>query len=259
MRRRHSEEFQSFTALGLGFLSFNTKIAPFDDARVRKALSLAIDRDAFSSQVARGLFLPATGGMIPPGVPGHLPGIAPGTDVLQARKLLSEAGFPDGKAFPVHDFYINRSNESVGMGEFFSDQLSEQLNIKIKPVALNWKEAMNKIVEDYPAIGFGAWSADYPDPDSFLYSPWWFTKGGWSNPEYLDLMQRARSMMNQAERMALYRQAEMIILDEVPVSPMVYGTYDYFVKPWVRKFSVSPLADIPMKEVILDPELMKAN
>lgn len=62
-------------------------------------------------------------------------------------------------------------------------------------------------------------------------------------------------MMDQAERLALYRQAEMIILEEVPVSPLLYASIDFFLKPWVKKFSFSPLGHIPWSDIILDPDI----
>jgi oligopeptide transport system substrate-binding protein len=254
MRRRHADDYQSFPGLFLTFIGFNTKTAPFDDPRVRKALSLTVDRAAFSNQVTRGLLFPATGGMVPPGVPGYMAAIAAGTEVNQARQLLEDAGYPGGKGFPAVEFYGN-DIQPAGLTDFFSDQWDEFLNIKINPIVLTWKDYLISVGTNEAPFYFGGWAADYPDPDNFLYSTWWFTRSGWSNPEYLDIMQRARSMMDQSERLALYRQAEMLILEEAPVSPIAYGALDGFIKPWVKKFSISSVGGIPFRDIVLDPDV----
>ncbi len=83
-------------------MSFDTTRPPFDDVRVRQAFAHALDRPALAQAVLHGLVSPATGGLVPPGLPGHAAGIGLVYDPERARRLLAEAGYLDGRGFPVY-------------------------------------------------------------------------------------------------------------------------------------------------------------
>ncbi|HSM57658.1 MAG TPA: ABC transporter substrate-binding protein [Candidatus Sulfomarinibacteraceae bacterium] len=100
-RQRHLSDYISVPLLKTYFLAFNVNREPFRDRRVRQALALAIDRELLADMTLQGTLFPATGGMIPQGVAGHVPGLNPPYDPQQARALLAEAGFPDGRHFPT--------------------------------------------------------------------------------------------------------------------------------------------------------------
>ena len=100
MRQRYAGEYRRFPQLVTAYLQFDVSRPPFDDVRVRRAFVLATDREALVKTTRPDCF-PATGGFVPPGMPGHLPEIGLPCDLGQARQLLTEAGYPGGQGFPV--------------------------------------------------------------------------------------------------------------------------------------------------------------
>jgi ABC-type oligopeptide transport system substrate-binding subunit len=96
------------------------------------------------------------------------------------------------------------------------------------------------------------WSADYPDPDTFLRTSEWRATGRWQNEVYDALVEGARRVMNQRERMRMYEQAERIMVEEAPVLPLIYMRSHLFVKPWVRKYPTSPQKLWFWKDVIIE-------
>ncbi len=97
------------------------------------------------------------------------------------------------------------------------------------------------------------WYADYPDPDDILRVQWWLRLGGWQNTDYNQLVEGARRVLDQAERMEMYKQADRILVEEVPVLPLCYGRFHMLVKPWVKKLLASPLKWWSWKDVVLEP------
>ena len=94
--------------------------------------------------------------------------------------------------------------------------------------------------------------ADYPDPDNFLRTSEW-TSLGWQNETFNNLVESARRVSDQAERMSMYRQADKILIEEAAVLPLIYGRYLVLVKPWVRRFPISPIKGTFWKDVIIEP------
>jgi hypothetical protein len=99
-RQRFAGEYVAGPWLCTHFLGFESRWPPFDDWRVRRALALAMDRETLADVILRGYAFPATGGLVPPGMPGHSPEIGLPYDLQAARSLLAEAGYPDGRGFP---------------------------------------------------------------------------------------------------------------------------------------------------------------
>jgi len=99
-RQRCAGEYVWGPRLSLDFAGFDVSRPPFDDRRVRRAFTLATDRETLADVILRGYASPATGGFVPPGMPGHSPGIGLPYDPEAARRLLAEAGYPGGRGFP---------------------------------------------------------------------------------------------------------------------------------------------------------------
>lgn len=105
--------------------------------------------------------------------------------------------------------------------------------------------------DDYHLVCTG-WTAAYPDPDSFLRIFGIHYRSGWRNSEYEKLVERARVIADQSQRLAMYQQAEEILAREVPIIPFSYGRHEYLVKPWVRNPPTSPLALFLWKDLVLE-------
>jgi len=97
------------------------------------------------------------------------------------------------------------------------------------------------------------WSAHYPDPDDFLRVgfPWKTT--GWRNEVYDRLVEEARRVTDQGERMRLYGQADRILVEEAPIFLAIYNRAHLLVKPWVKKHPALPLYRWFLKDVIIEP------
>ena len=95
--------------------------------------------------------------------------------------------------------------------------------------------------------------ADYPDPDNFLRAnfPWQAT--GWRNKTCERLIELARGVMDQWERMKLYAQADKIIIEEAVVIPVTYSRHLFLIKPWIRQYPMAPIKTSYWKEVIIEP------
>lgn len=151
--------------MSVTYLGFDVTRPPFDDLRVRRAFALATDRDALANLALHGFDFPATGGLIPPGMPGHVPEIALPYDPEQARRLLAEAGYPGGRAFPVIEALVTGASSEI---EFLRVQWRQVLGVDVA-----WKKYGHPSAPDNhstvtPQLFRFGWMADYPDPDSFL-------------------------------------------------------------------------------------------
>jgi len=187
--------------VGPGFITYYYRInctrKPFDDPRVRKAINLAIDREQITRDVLLLGQLPATT-FVPPGVRGYEPpkkGI--GYDVAEARRLLAEAGFPDGKGFPKFGILYNTLEAHKKLAELVADQLRRNLNITVAAYNQEWQSFLQSTLSlDYD-IARAGWVGDYEDPNTFLDI--WVTNGGnnqtgWGNVVYDRLIEAAANV-----------------------------------------------------------------
>jgi oligopeptide transport system substrate-binding protein len=134
-RNRFAGDHLLIPNLSTGYLGFDTRRAPFADPRPRRALALATDRERLSDTFSGGLNIPATGGLVPPGMPGHEDGIALPYDPEGARRLLAEAGYGERGAFPAVELLISQNAQVY---EYLATQWVELLGIEIEVVELTW-------------------------------------------------------------------------------------------------------------------------
>ena len=251
VRQRYAGEYRRVPRLLTVFLQFNVSRPPFDDVRVRGAFVQAIDREALVKATRSDCF-PAMGGFVPPGMPGHSPGIGLPFDPVQARHLLTDAGYPDGQGFPVVEYLTLPDRADIG--ENLEGQLKENLGVKIKLEILDRQAFFARLGEHMPHLCILGWRADYPDPDNFLR-----TRIGdvqrqrWRNPDFDSLVKRARRSLDQGERMKLYGEAEQILAQEAPIMPIYYRSTRLLVKPWVTRYPATGLREWFFKDVIIKP------
>jgi oligopeptide transport system substrate-binding protein len=250
-RQGHPGEYVRVPRLATSYVGFDVRRPPFDDVRVRRAFALATDKETLADVILRGYDLPATGGFLPPGMPGHSPGIGLPYRPDRAGHLLAEAGFPGGCGFPTI--------EAMGLPRFLPHIQYLQVRWKeILGVELSWQFAEAEtswgwLLSDPPQMLAVGWLADYPDPDSFLRAstiPWCI---GWGNKDCERLVEAARRVTDQPERMNLYGQAEKILLEEARIVPLTYIPSYRLVKPWVSRYTISAMGTQPWKDVIIEP------
>jgi oligopeptide transport system substrate-binding protein len=101
-------------------------------------------------------------------------------------------------------------------------------------------------------VEFHAWGADYPDPDNFMRVFILSQLSLWRNERYWELVEKARRITNHEDRMSLYHQADLILVDEAAIVPIMYGREDVLLKPWVRN-SWAALLNNSWKDVVIEP------
>ncbi len=249
-RRRHAGEYVSATWMETDYLGFDVSRAPFDDIRVRQAFALAVDRELLAEVATGGDEFPATGGFVPPGMSGHAADVGTPYDPQRARYLLEKAGYPQGRGFP--ELALLAPEFAARTCQSLLAQWQEVLGVEIKPRTLEYEKFWHALGEDRPAFFVLGWVVDFPDPDNILRSGVPRQTTGWFNKSFEDLVDRARRIMDQSRRMALYRQAEKILVEDAAISPLTYGRAHLLVKPWLRRFPISPFGRYSWKDIILE-------
>jgi ABC-type oligopeptide transport system substrate-binding subunit/class 3 adenylate cyclase len=251
VRHQYAGEYRKVPRLITMYTQFDVDRPPFDDVRVRRAFVLATDREALVKATRPDCF-PATGGFVPPGMPGHSPGIGLSYDPAQARQLLAEAGYPDGRGFPVVECLT--MPDRVDIGEHLQAQWRENLGVKIGWEMIEGHAFLARLGEHMPHLFILGWRADYPDPDNFLRARIGdLERQRWQNKGYDSLVKGAQRSLDQMERMKLYEEAERILAEEAPIMPIFHWSTRLLVKPWVTRFPTTGLREWFFKDVIIQP------
>ncbi|EEX48071.1 MULTISPECIES: peptide ABC transporter substrate-binding protein [Jonquetella] len=249
-----SGEAKVLPTLGTAFTVFNVTKKPFDDPRVRKAFSLAIDRKAIVEKVTQGGQHPANG-FIPEKIPGAVVGgpdfrsedsnvyLTPNADVETAKKLLAEAGYPDGKGFPSVSYTYNGNPGNKAIAEVLQAMWKKNLGVDVELVQQEWKVFIDTRNQKNYQIARHAWIADFNDAQGMLAL--WTSDNfenctGWKNAEYDKLINAAVTMTDMAKRAEDMHKAEKILMDEMPVMPIYYYATPYLMQPNVKGVYQSP-------------------
>ncbi len=234
------EKAKIYPDLATYFYDFNTKKAPFDNPKVRRAFALAIDRQYIIDKVTMANQKPAIGwvpyGFVDPttgkdfrdGDPTqYLNPTADDASIAEAKKLLAEAGYPDGKGLPEIEFIYNTSEGHKKIAEAVQEQLKNTLGVTIKLSNMEWGvfvEERNKGNFHFCRDG---WGGDYADPLTML-DMWLPNSGnnntGWDNAEYNALIKTVMTSGDQKVRFDAMHKAEKLFLEEMPVLPIYFYT-----------------------------------
>ena len=175
-------------------------------------------------------------------------------DPAEARKLLAEAGYPDGKGFPKLTIMFNTLESHKAIAEAIQQMWKRDLNIDVELENQEWKVYIDSQRTLNYEIGRYAWIGDYVDPNSFL--DMFLTGGGnnqtgWSNPEYDRLIALAGQTRDEQQRFEYFQQAEAILLDEAPMVPIYHYTHAFLIQPSVQGWYPNLLDRHPYKYVSL--------
>ena len=238
LRSAYPTEFAFVPSLSTFFLAFRTDRPPFEARAVRLAFAHAIDRAAYVSETGAVHLRAATGGFLPPGMPGHASSIGLLHDPEAARRLLEEAGYPGGEHFPsVELLYAGDPYSSVS-ASFLQQTWKETLGVEVRLSGVEWGEFIRRRDEDPPDLSISAWAADYPDPDNMLRVLFHSRDGvnpiRWRNSDFDAQLERASRLTDRKERIELYQAADRILVSEAAVLPLGYAQGRQLVKPYVR-------------------------
>ena len=252
-RQRYAGEYVSGPELATYYIGLDVTRPPFDDLRVRRAFALATDRETLAHVALRGYTFPAMGGLVPPGMPGHSPTIGLRYDPEAARKLLAEAGYPGGKGFPTVESLAPEWYLTGPALKSLRAQWLENLGVDIAWKTMEGSRFMKRMWGRRTHMWFRRWLADYLDPDSFLRASVWRVLSSWQDEAYDQLVEGARRVTDQDERMKMYQQADGILVQEVPLLFLYYGRFHLLVKPWVKNYPPSAFKPWFWKDVIIEP------
>ncbi len=202
-----------------------SKDSPLQDPKVRRALSMAIDRDQLINQTMKGLYTNATA-YVPGSMPGFESTAKVRTSVPKAKKMLEEAGYGKGKK-PLKVKLLYNTDENHKLIAESIQAMWKQLGVDVELVNKEWKTYLQDIDTLSYEIARAGWIGDYNDPMTFL-DMWVSGNGnndtGWSNAEYDALIQKASQEADGAKRTELLQQAEELLLTEGPVIPIYWYT-----------------------------------
>ena len=262
LRRRFGPQVVLGPSLGLAALVVNTRKAPFSDRRVRRALSLVIDREYLADGLNGGTMSPAYS-MCPPGLDNYR--TPPETEgrlglpidhEAEARRLLAEAGFgPDRPLTVEYRFNISDNNRTiaVAIGEMWRD-----LGIVTRFVYTDAKTHFAYLRDggDFDVARY-SWIADYSDPQNFLFllqsGNDGMNAGHWSDPAYDALMARAATERDLARRAGLLYDAEAIALRELPWIPLMHYRSKALIAPRLHGMHPNIRNVAPTRYLRLDP------
>lgn len=248
------------------FYAFNMAKPPFkDNLKLRQAVSAAVDRNAIAtmlegeavpamSAVPRGISaLQADGN---PGDANPVAGTNPAGNRREAIRLLAEAGYPGGRGLGAIELKYNVSEVNQKVAEIVQEQL-RAVGIRLKLVGMEPGAYMNDLVNGSTQMFRFGWGADYPDPDSFLYSLYHSGEIGnnnlnfYSNPAVDELLEKARGELDAEKRGELYRRIETKLLADMPAVYLYSGVETDLLTPRVRGLTINKLDLKPMNRVWL--------
>jgi oligopeptide transport system substrate-binding protein len=249
----HSDEYISAPGPTTLYLGYNTFEPPFNDARVRRSFTHAIDKEMFTDVILRLRGEPALGGFIPPGIPGHSDEIGLPYDPEIGRRLLSEAGYGPSNEFPEVKLIVPESPGIQRRADFLQSQWRDNLGIIVNWEAIDFSKYLDGLEDENPHIFLIAWMGSFPDPEDFLSIALNKKFLLYEDDELKEIVTKARHTADEDERIHLYQRADRRLIEEAAISPLSYGQHHILIKPWVKSFPISPLRFWFWKNVLLDP------
>jgi oligopeptide transport system substrate-binding protein len=240
------KQLQTATQTATWFTVFDVTNPPFNDVRVRRAFYLTLDRQRLTQSFLQGAYRPATS-LAPPGVLGHTASLPMTGGLQEARRLMAEAGFPDGKGFPTVTYTTPNLAEDRVVAEALQQMWKQALNVNVQIELLerrafqSWRSARK--TQPYH-MHFGGWTALFGDPSIFhngmLTAQIDRQNHKWRNARYEELIEKGGIESDPQKRQALYEEAERIVAEEAPIIPWGYKLKPYLIKPHVQGFEVAP-------------------
>lgn len=252
-RYQHHADYQHAPFLRGYYYGFNVEKAPFNDARMRRAFSMAVDRSQLP-RILKGGELPATS-WIPAGMFAHNPDIGLSFNPEAARRLMAEAGYETASEVPPITLAFNTDPTNRMIAENIQAQWKKHLGIPVTLDNMEWKVYLRTLKEDAPQVFRLGWGADYPDPDNFMNL---FTGASgnnntrWGNPEYDRLISDGASEPDAVNRQAIYDEAQRILTEsEVPIMPLFFAAQNLLIRRSFEGLPVNAMDLLHFKKVRL--------
>ena len=233
-------DFYVDTILGTYYISLNDQKEPFTDPNVRKALSLAIDRDYVANTIMQGTYSAASN-IVGPGIVdengyfhdnGNAPYISADyeANLAEAKKLLADAGYPNGEGYPTLEYSTNDAGYHVPLAEYLQQAWSD-LGITLTISKMEWSSFTAARRAGEYDVARNGWVMDYNDPSNMLdlfCSGNGNNDGKYSNPEF-DAAIEASRVADVSEHFAQLHKAEDILMEDTGCLPIAYYN-DYWLQ-----------------------------
>ena len=254
-------DFKAMPYIGTYYYLFNTTRKPLDDARVRRALAFAVNRTLITARITRAGEKPANA-FVPSGI------VVNGTDFRQAggplmpvydpalaKKLLAEAGYPNGEGFPTLTILYNTSQRHKTIAEAIQEMWRQNLGVKVNLTNQEWKVYLQTRSQHNFDIARAGWIGDYRDPKTFLdmfITGSSFNEGLWSNKEYDRLIDTTTKTADQVVRMKAFHEAEKIFVQDMPLAPIYFYVQPILYKTYVKGLATDPTGPPLLRNVWIE-------
>ncbi|AAM23881.1 oligopeptide transport system substrate-binding protein [Caldanaerobacter subterraneus subsp. tengcongensis MB4] len=242
---KDSPEFHTYALATVWYLQFNNKDKIFKNANIRKAFTLAVNRELFVKEVMKNGSIPAEA-VVPPGIPGYNgdfrseagPGYFKDNDVAQAKEYLQKGLQELGLSkLPTIKFLTGDSDTAKKYSVALQQMWNQALGVQVEIQNVAFKVRLDMMDRGDYQIVLAGWGADYNDPMTFL--DMWETNNGnntafYSNPEYDKLIEQAKVNGDPKSRVEEMIQAEKILMEDMPIGPLWFQARAYVVKPYVK-------------------------
>jgi oligopeptide transport system substrate-binding protein len=244
--------------LSFYYIGFNTAKPPFDDVNVRRAFSMAVDKEKLISLVFKGTMQPADG-VLPDGMPGYNQALAGlDYDVEGAKELIAESSYGDVSRLPPITI------TTLGWGGSISRELEavvhqwrQNLGVEVTVRQLEPERFLYHLSEEADEMFYSGWIADYPHPQDFLdilfHSGTDNNYGRYRNTEFDALLEAAGVETDRETSLGLYQQAEQLMVDDAACIPLAFGRNYILIKPYVKSYELNPMGFAMLNEVSVEP------
>ena len=269
--KQFKDEYLNFPEVAIEYYTVNVKKPPMNNVKVRQAFALAIDREALAKfrKTSKSLVDFTPEGLFPKYEEARAKVYseelkkqgsslekwqARKFDPAEARKLLTEAGFPVQQngpgwscpSFPINqvDLTYNTAESNKAMAEFVQAQWKQNLGITIPLKNMEWKTFLSYRKKlEFSGVARAGWVGDYMDPFSFLnlfYSETNDSSTGWYSPKYDQLLDEANSELDETKRFEKLAQAEFMMMQDQPVLPLQTQATNWIKKPYIKGMYPNP-------------------
>ncbi|MHB8792154.1 MAG: ABC transporter substrate-binding protein [Thermoleophilia bacterium] len=254
LRNDSEVKFFQGPANAVRFLAFDVTKPPFDNLKVREAFAWDMDLGTIADKVLQGQEYPADG-IVPTAIPGHQSGAMPYSfNPEKTARLLEEAGYPGGAGLPQ----LTLAYPGVGPAADTAQAIQAELKkagIQVELTGMDEGAFRDQMLGGGLSLFLISWQADAPSIDSFLFPLFESSNIGatdvfqYANPEVDELLGKARSALDEKQRIEFYNEAERKILADAPMVPITFGQDAMIYSPRVTSFVHTPLGDIALDEI----------
>ncbi len=253
---KESNELITHTIAGTYWVIFNTEKPPFDNENLRKALAYSMNRNTIIENILQAGQIPAMANVPPTIFPENTQGYFSDNNLDEAKRYLAlaleELGLESVDQLPTIEYAFNTNESHRKIAQALQDIWRSQLGLNVTLENFEWKVYIDRVRSGDHVIGRMGWIGDFNDAINFLelYED---KEGGnnfakWENQEFQDLLESSRTEVDADRRKEILKQAEMIMMEEMPVAPLYFYTYSWIKSPDLQGVIVGPLGQFILRE-----------